>query len=100
FDSLANAEVIAGPVTAEAQALADQVSALWASFARDGVPTAPGMPAWTPYNSQARPTLMIDTQSRMADDPRGEERRVMLQYGSQQGANGREVSGVRRRARP
>jgi len=89
FDSLANGAVIAGPVTAESQALADRVSGLWASFARDGAPSAPGVPRWTPYDSRRRPTLLIDDVCRMADDPRGEERRLMLAYGSQQEANGR-----------
>ena len=89
FDSLANAPNIVGPVTPEAQALADRVSALWASFARDGVPSAPGVPAWTPYDSARRPTLSIDVESRMVDDPRAAERRLMLAFGSQQAANGR-----------
>lgn len=89
FDSLAKAPNMVGPVTPAAQKLADQVSALWASFARDGVPKAPGLPAWTPYDSAQRPSLMIDEVSRMADDPRGAERKLMLSYGSQQMANGR-----------
>lgn len=89
FDSLAKGTLIAGPVTAQSQKLADQVSALWANFARTGVPSAPGIPAWTPYNTAARPTLMIDYQSRMQNDPRAEQRKVMLSYGSQQQANGR-----------
>jgi para-nitrobenzyl esterase len=89
FDSLANAPGMVGPVTPEAQALADKVSALWASFARTGVPAAPGMPSWTPYDTSTRPTLIINDESRMEGDPRGEERRLMLSFGSQQEANGR-----------
>lgn len=89
FDSLANSEVMVGPVTPETQALADRVSALWASFARTGVPAAPGMPRWTPYDTGRRATLVINTQSRMVDDARGEQRRAMLAFGSQQAAHGR-----------
>ena len=89
FDSLANAPNMVGPVTPQAQRLADQVSALWASFARDGAPSAPGVPAWTPYDTTRRPTLTIDAVSRMADDPRSAERRLMLAFGSQQEAYGR-----------
>jgi para-nitrobenzyl esterase len=89
FDSLANGAVIAGPVTPESQHLADQVSALWANFARDGVPHATGIPDWTPYNSNSRPTLIIDTESRMENDPRAEQRKAMLAFGSQQEAYGR-----------
>ena len=100
FDTLANAEVMAGPVTPQAQALADQVSALWANFARTGVPSAPGMPKWPAYKTSDRLTLEIDYQSRVTSDPRGEERRLMLEFGSQQLANGRDPSGARRSSRP
>jgi hypothetical protein len=70
-------------------ALADQVSALWAKFARRGVPSAPGVPVWKPYDSAKRPTMILDDQSRMADDPRGEQRRLMLSFGSLHEAFGR-----------
>jgi para-nitrobenzyl esterase len=89
FDSLKNGAGIVGPLTPEAQALADKVSALWANFARNGVPSAPGVPAWTPYDSKARPTMILNDECRMQGDPRGEQRRFMLAYGSQQEANGR-----------
>ncbi len=89
FDSLAKGATIAGPVTLASQRLADQVSALWANMARNGVPTAPGVPAWTPYNTQNRPTMMINTVSRIENDPRGEQRKTMLAFGSQQNSNGR-----------
>lgn len=89
FDTLAKAEIIAGPVSPASQALADRVSALWANFARNGVPSAPGIPAWTSYDSTRRPTLIIDDRSRMESDPRSEQRQLMLSYGSQQNANGR-----------
>jgi para-nitrobenzyl esterase len=89
FDSLKNGAGIVGPLTPEAQALADKVSALWANFARNGVPSAPGVPTWTPYDSKARPTMILNDACRMEDDPRAEQRRFMLAYGSQQEANGR-----------
>ena len=100
FDSLANAGAIAGPVTAESQALADRVSAIWAAFARTGVPAAPGLPTWSPYDSKRRPTMLIDDACRMADDPRGEERRTMLAFGSQQEAYGRTLEGAPRSSQP
>lgn len=92
FDSLAKGATIVGPVTPESQHLADQVSALWANFARNGAPTAPGIPAWTPYNSTSRPTMVINTASRMRDDPRSEQRKTMLAFGSQQEAYGRNAT--------
>jgi para-nitrobenzyl esterase len=84
FDSLAKAPTMIGPVTKEKQALADRVSACWANFARTGVPSAPGMPKWTPYNAVTRPTMVINTKSEMVNDPRGEQRKLMLAFGSQQ----------------
>jgi para-nitrobenzyl esterase len=89
FDSLKNGEGIVGPLTPEAQALADKVSALWANFARNGVPSAPGVPAWTPYDSTRRPTMILDDQPHLQDDPRAAQRKLMLAMGSQQAANGR-----------
>ena len=53
FDSLAKAPTMVGPVTPEKQALADKVSTTWANFAKTGVPSAPGIPRWTPYNSRS-----------------------------------------------
>lgn len=88
FDSLAKGASIAGPITPESQKLADQVSALWANFARNGVPSAPGVPVWTPYDAASRPTMMINYQSRMVSDPRSEQRKTMLAFGSQQNSNG------------
>lgn len=94
FDSLALGEVMVGPVTPEAQRLADQVSALWASFARTGIPSAPGLPDWTPYDVERRSTMVINTESRMVEDVRGEQRRTMLAFGSQQQVNGRASVGA------
>jgi para-nitrobenzyl esterase len=89
FDSLAKGTGIVGPVTPEAQKLADQVSALWANFARNGAPSAPGIPVWAPYDSKTRPTMILNDESAMVADPRAEQRKLMLSYGSQQEANGR-----------
>jgi para-nitrobenzyl esterase len=37
------------PDTAEEAALSDAMLGYWTSFARDGVPSAPGLPEWHPY---------------------------------------------------
>ncbi|HET9159577.1 MAG TPA: carboxylesterase family protein, partial [Caulobacteraceae bacterium] len=84
FNTLAKAPGMVGPVTPQSQALADRVSACWANFARTGVPSAPGMPKWTPYNPTTRPTMVINTRSEMISDPRSEQRKLMLTFGSQQ----------------
>ncbi|HOX29198.1 MAG TPA: carboxylesterase family protein, partial [bacterium] len=43
-------------------ALSKKVIALWSSFARTGVPSAPGVPAWPRYNSKTAPFLKIDSE--------------------------------------
>ena len=54
-----------------------------------GVPSAPGVPAWTPYDSARRPTMILDDRPHLQDDPRAAQRKLMLALGSQQAANGR-----------
>jgi para-nitrobenzyl esterase len=85
FDTLANAPLMVGPVTPDAQRLADQMSGAWAEFAKSGKPSAPGLPAWPAYNARTRPSMVFDEpRARIENDPRGEQRRLMLSFGSQQ----------------
>ena len=46
------------------------------AFARTGDPNYPGMPRWEPYTLPRRATMVFDVESRLADDPRGAERRL------------------------
>lgn len=85
FDSLEYGQRIAGPITPESQKLANQVSALWASFARTGIPSATGVRGWTPYTSATRPTLIINDESDMQNDPRSEQRQTWLSFGPPSG---------------
>ncbi len=57
-----------------AQGVSDQMSDAFIALARTGNPNHPGIPAWTPYGLERRETMVFDVQSRMADDPRGDER--------------------------
>ncbi|HEY8617331.1 carboxylesterase/lipase family protein [Phenylobacterium sp.] len=85
FDTLALADRMVGPVTPAAQALADQLSAAWANFAKTGRPSAPGLPAWPAYEARTRPTMIFDEPAcRVENDPRGVQRRLMASFGSQQ----------------
>ncbi|MDP3489790.1 MAG: carboxylesterase family protein [Phenylobacterium sp.] len=87
FDNLDKADVMVGPVTPQAQALADQMSGAWAEFARTGRPGAPGLPTWPAYDAKARPAMVFDEpQSRIENDVRGAQRRLMASFGSQQDA--------------
>jgi para-nitrobenzyl esterase len=87
FDTLARATSIGGEPTASAQVLADRMSAAWASFARNGDPNGGKTPNWPKYNATTRPTMIWDESPagpRIENDPRGEQRKRMLAYGSQQ----------------
>jgi para-nitrobenzyl esterase len=87
FDTLSKATSIGGEPTANAQNLADRMSAAWANFARNGDPNGGKTPEWPKYNSTTRPTMVWDETPagpRIENDPRSEQRKRMLSYGSQQ----------------
>ncbi len=87
FDTLDKATSIGGEPTASAQVLADRMSAAWASFARNGDPNGGKTITWPKYNSATRPTMVWDESPagpRIESDPRSEQRKRMLAYGSQQ----------------
>lgn len=48
---------------AEEAPLSDEMTALWSSFAHNGVPSAPGVPEWKPYTRQNGYTMILDDQS-------------------------------------
>jgi para-nitrobenzyl esterase len=60
----------------QAQPMADQMSEAFIAFARTGNPNCAAIPRWSPYRLPGRGTMVFDTPSRMADDPRGDERRL------------------------
>jgi para-nitrobenzyl esterase len=64
---------------ADAFALAEQMSDAWIAFARTGNPNTPGLPEWPVFDVKRRATMVFDTQTRVVDDPRGEERRLFAQ---------------------
>lgn len=59
-----------------AQRLSRQLMGAFAALARTGAPAAPGLPDWTRYALPARATMLLDTQCRMASDPRRWEREL------------------------
>jgi len=63
--------------TPEAQLLAKKMAAAWVNFARTGNPSQPGL-AWTPSDATRCQTMVFDNRCRMADDPEGELRRILL----------------------
>jgi para-nitrobenzyl esterase len=75
FDNVAYGNSMTGG-GADAQKLADQMSAAWIAFARTGDPNHPGLPTWIPFDLKRRATMLFDSISRIVDDPRGDERRL------------------------
>lgn len=63
---------------AGAMALADKVSDTWIAFARTGDPNTAKLPRWPTFNAAARPTMVINNQSKVVDDPIREQRLAMF----------------------
>lgn len=61
-------------------ALSAKMMGAWTSFARTGVPTASGLPAWTPYDADRRPTMIFDDECRIENDPRQADRLALARY--------------------
>ena len=70
FDNTTKAPGIVG-APPDAEPLAAQVSGAWIAFARTGRPAAPGLPDWPAYSAANRKVMLLNTQSRVADDPGG-----------------------------
>ena len=51
--------------TLEEQTMADQLSQVWVSFARTGIPGGDGIPAWEPYTRESGATMLLDTQAEL-----------------------------------
>jgi para-nitrobenzyl esterase len=47
------------------------MSSYFASFARSGVPTAEGQPAWPRYDTKTREVMLLDSTCRTVADPDG-----------------------------
>ena len=55
-------------------ALADKVSDAWIAFARTGDPNTPKLPHWPAFNATQRPTMVINDESKLVNDPIREQR--------------------------
>jgi para-nitrobenzyl esterase len=63
----------------EARRMAARMSEALLAFARHGDPNHAGLPGWKPYSLEHRETMVLDSTSRLQDDPRGGERRLYAQ---------------------
>jgi len=78
FDNVAITPEMVGPA-AEAQPLATRMSDAWIAFARTGNPNTKSIPAWPAFDLKRRATMIFNREVRVADDPRGNERRLFGQ---------------------
>jgi len=76
FDNTRRCEQGTGD-TPEARALAIKMAGAWATFARTGDPSQPGL-KWTPTDPVKCQTMVFDNHCRMEDDPEGVVRRILL----------------------
>lgn len=76
FDNVALSASMVG-TGADAQALADQMSAAWLAFARTGNPNTAKIPHWPAYRAADRATMVFDVKSRVVKDFRGDERKLL-----------------------
>jgi para-nitrobenzyl esterase len=81
FDNVGMAPSMTG--TAEDRfALATRMASAWTAFARTGNPACPQLPAWPAYDAKRRATMIFDNTCQLADDPHGEEQRLLKQIAS------------------
>jgi para-nitrobenzyl esterase len=78
FDNIAQSGSLIG-TDAVAQRVADRMSDAFIAFARSGDPNNTGLPQWRPYELSARATMLFDVEPKLAEDPRGGERRLFAQ---------------------
>lgn len=82
FDNLKLSPGMIGATEADiaaAQPLATLMSTMLIRFAKTGDPNGAGMPKWPTYDLKARSTMLFDRVSKVQDDPRGEERRMVAE---------------------
>lgn len=71
------AALFAGEPTEATRALATNMADAWVAFARNGTPTAAGMPDWPAYDLDRRSTLWLDGDgATVVEDPMADERRL------------------------
>ena len=71
------ADQFSGPPTAEMRELAFAMNEAWTNFARSGRPQSTLLPEWPPFDDQRR-TMVFDIESRVIEDPLGNERLLWL----------------------
>jgi para-nitrobenzyl esterase len=76
FDHVDDLQMLTG-TGRDRYGLAQQMSAAWVAFARSGNPNHERLPAWPAFTVSDRATMVFDAETRLVNDPYGEERRAM-----------------------
>jgi para-nitrobenzyl esterase len=75
WDTLSKAQNIIQMIGKEPpQSLATSMHGAWASFVKTGSPQHHSLPEWPAYDTTRRATMQLDVESRVVEDPGGEER--------------------------
>lgn len=75
FDNLTISENLTGTAP-ERFPLGATMSEAWLAFARNGEPSAPGLPSWPAYTPEKRATMIFDVECHVEDDPGSELRQA------------------------
>jgi para-nitrobenzyl esterase len=73
FDNVDKATSMVG-VGGDQQHMADLMSDAWIAFARTGDPQTPALPAWRPYDSKTRATMIFNSKPKVENDPEAADR--------------------------
>jgi len=57
--------------------LEDKISSAWVAFARTGDPNTKLTPHWEPFDTKKRAVMVINDEWKLANDPHGEEQRLL-----------------------
>ena len=78
FDSLEKGGNVIAALDGEnpPQSLAATMHEAWVNFIKTGSPQHPNLPEWPVYEPSRRATMQFDAESRVVDDPHGDERRL------------------------
>ncbi len=60
----------------DARRVSETMQGALLAFARNGDPNFPDLTRWEPYDLPRRATMVFNVENRLADDPRGDERRL------------------------
>jgi para-nitrobenzyl esterase len=77
FDNVAKSQSLLGAGAADAQKVADQMSAAWIAFAHTGSPNGTGLSSWPRYDTRSRSTMLFNVVSRAVNDPYSQERQII-----------------------